>query len=108
MGKFKNILIEENLDSVVRTFKTKDQLPFKIKEYLQAQGYYLKAEGLALTEERAVTEQNLHFLGRGKYYSPLLTYIIHCIGSDKKMIIKTDESYSFFEMQKNSFLDDEY
>lgn len=108
MGKFKEILIEENRDSLMRTFKSKDQLPVKVKQYLLNQGYYLKAEGLVLTEQREITSDYLHFIGHTTYYSNQLTYTIQSLETNKRMIIKTDTSYSFFEIQMNSFVEEEY
>lgn len=108
MGRFKEFSIEETSESLTRVFKTKDQLPIKIKEYLVNQGYYFRSEGLTLKEERGITTDNLFFIGHTKYYSSQLIDTIQSEESDKRMIIKTDANYSFFEMPLNSFVDEEY
>lgn len=108
MGKFKDILVEQNIDTLTRTFASKEHLPSKIKEYLIQQGYYLHAEKLVMTEVRGITEHNLHFFGRGNYFSDKLTYTIESLDASKRMIIKTDDKYSFFEMYQNSFIHSEY
>lgn len=108
MGKFKDIEIEEYNNILTRTFKSKDQLPIPIKDYLKSQGYYLSNSGLSFKEERAITSDNLYFIGHTNYYSEKLTYTISCKDNVKKMIIKTDVNYSFFEMVRNSFVEEEY
>ncbi len=107
MGKFKEFDIEETTDSLTRIFKSKDQLPNKIKEYLVNQGYYFRSEGLTFKEERGITTDNLFFIGHTNYYSNQLTYTIHSEETHRRMVIKTDTNYSFFEMPFNNFMDEE-
>jgi hypothetical protein len=108
MGKFKEFYIEETTDSLTRFFKSKDLLPIKLKEYLVNQGYYFRSEGLMFKEERGITTDNLFFIGHSKYYSNQLIYTIYIEETHKRMVIKTDMNYSFFEMLLNSFMDEEY
>lgn len=108
MGRFKESIIEETTNQIIKRFRNKDELPNRLKEYLSSQGFFFRSSGYEFIEKRLVTTDNLFFIGQMNYYSNFLTYIITNVDSNKKMIIKTDTKYSFFEMNKNTFLDEEY